>query len=606
MRRRDLLLAGLALTTPQAPAFARAPLPSAARAHALYAALFTACLDASPETATALGLDRGAQVRRKHRLDERGYADRFDFYDVLADARGRIGAIDRRGLDAREGAWLDTVRWAADIAGEFRRFAYGGVGGYAYPVPYVVSQLSGAYQSVPDFLDSQHTIETRADCEAYVDRLAAFARAVDQETVRVRQDAMRGVSPPGFLIDRALKQLGDLRAQHGASAGLVASLVKRAKAKSIPGDWEARAVRLVDGPLAAALERQIAALQVLRPGARASAGVRDLPEGEAYYAMCLKFQTSTGLTPDQAHAIGLEQVAGISARAEAILKAQGLTQGTVAARITALGEESDQLFPNTDPGRAQVLDYIRGKVADMKGRLPQVFATLPKTPLEVRRVPPEIELGSPGAYSQSGSLDGTRPGAIYFNLHDTANWPKWQIPTTVYHESLPGHHLQGSLVNEARGTPGLMKLLGFNAYNEGWALYAEQLADEIGVYDSEPLGRLGMLQASLFRACRIVVDTGMHAKGWSREQAIAYLIDNAGSTPDDARREIERYCAWPGQACGYKIGHLEMVRIREDAKARLGAKFDLKGFHDAVLLGGSMPLEVVRKVVDAWVKRRGA
>jgi uncharacterized protein (DUF885 family) len=526
----------------------------------------------------------------------------FDHYLVVAGARPRLGAIDRARLSARDAAWLDTARWDAEIASEFARFPYGGVGGYAYPVPYVVSQLSGAYQAIPDFLDSQHLVETGADADAYLDRLDAFAVAIDQETARVRQDGARGVSMPGFLIDRTLKQLGDLRAQHGATAGLVASLVKRTREKHIAGDWEARASKLVDGPIAWALDRQIAAISAL--GARTTAGVRDLPDGEAYYAMCLRFQTSTGLTPDQAHAIGLEQVAAISARAEAILTARGLSQGSVAARITGLGKDPAQLYPNTDAGRAQLLDDCRAKVDEMKRRLPEVFSTLPKTPVEVRRVPPEIELGSPGAYSQSGSLDGTRPGAIYFNLHDTANWPKWQLPTTIYHESLPGHHLQGSLVNEAQGTPRLMKLLSFNAYNEGWALYAEQLADEMGMYEAEPLGRLGMLQASLFRACRIVVDTGLHAKGWSRERAIAYLIDNAGSTPDDARREIERYCAWPGQACGYKLGHLELVRLREDAKAKLGPKFDLKGFHDAILLGGSMPLEVVAKVVDDWVKRR--
>jgi uncharacterized protein (DUF885 family) len=264
--------------------------------------------------------------------------------------------------------------------------------------------------------------------------------------------------------------------------------------------------------------------------------------------------------------------------------------------------DPEYLWPNDAAGRAAMIAYISDRVREMTQRLPRAFSHLPRTPLEVRRVPEATELGSPGAYSSPGSLDGQRPGAIYFNLHDTANWPRWTVATTVYHEGVPGHLLQGSIANEASDIPVLFKLLNSNAYTEGWALYAEQLADELGAYEKEPLGRLGMLQGSLFRACRIVVDTGMHARGWSREQAIAYLIENAGSTPDDARREIERYVSWPGQACGYKIGHLEVLRLREDARKRLAGRFDLKKFHDVVLSYGSLPLAVLTRALDEWIE----
>jgi uncharacterized protein (DUF885 family) len=589
--RRDFLAAGVAAALPL-PAFAQGTAGP-------YDRILEAYLRESPESATSYGLDKGPHAALKHRLDDRSAAHRFGYFDVLADAGPAVAAAQRRAGSERDKAWLATLAWISGQARGFRRFAYGGVGGYGYPVAYVVSQVSGAYQSVPDFLDTQHTVETAGDAEAYLDRLAAFATVLDQETAHIRADAARGVAPPGFLIDRTVKQLSDLRAD---PSGLATSLGRRAAENHIAGDWQARARKLVDGPVAAALDRQIAAFKALRPQAREAAGVHALPDGRAYYAMCLGFHTSTSLTPDAAHDLGLAQVAEISARALAILRQQGRPATNAAAGIRALNDDPDQLFPNTDAGRAQVLDYIRGRVKDMYGRLPRAFDTLPKTPLEVRRVPPAIELGSPGAYSQSGSIDGSRPGGIYFNLHDTANWPRFSIGSTAYHEGVPGHHLQGSLANEAAGVPTLMKVLGFNAYNEGWALYAEQLADELGAYDAEPLGRLGMLQASLFRACRIVVDTGIHWKGWSREKAIAYLIDNAGETPDDARREIERYCAWPGQACGYKIGHLEFLRLRDRAKARMGPRFDLKGFHDAVLLNGAMPLEVLGHVVDAWAK----
>ncbi|MDB5424997.1 MAG: hypothetical protein JWQ29_2413 [Phenylobacterium sp.] len=596
--RRAFLLATAAAAV--ARSASAAATPADAKAAALYGQLLEGYLAASPEAATTAGLDTGPHADLKRRLDDRSYAHRFDFYDGLANALPQLSAIDEAALSGRGPAYLGTLRWTSERAREFRRFAYGGVGGYAYPVPYNVSQVSGAYQAVPDFLDTQHVIASPADAEAYLDRLAAFAPVLDQETARIGHDAGLGVAPPGVILDRTLKQLAGLLAQHGEASGLAASLARRTAAKGIAGDWGTRAAALVDGPVAGALDRQIAALTALRPQARTGAGVESLPDGGAYYAMCLRFHTSTNLTPDAAHALGLEQVKLVTAEARAVLAQQGVTQGTVGDAIKALSVDPAQLFPDTDAGRAALLDYARGLVKDMYGRLPGAFTALPKTPMEVRRVPPEIELGSPGAYSQSGSLDGTRPGAIYFNLHDTANWPKWQIPTTVYHESVPGHHLQGSIANEAREIPTLVKLLGANAYAEGWALYAEQLADEIGAYDDFPLGRLGRLQASLFRACRIVVDTGLHAKGWSREQAIAYLIANAGSTPDDARREIERYMSWPGQACGYKIGHLEFERLRDLAKAKMGPRFSLKSFHDTVLLAGSMPLEVMAREVARW------
>jgi uncharacterized protein (DUF885 family) len=360
-------------------------------------------------------------------------------------------------------------------------------------------------------------------------------------------------------------------------------------------------VQIVDGPLAAALDRQIALVQQQRDRAGHAPDVRRLPGGEAYYALCLRFQTSTRMTPDEAHALGLAQVEEISAAAGELLRAQGLTEGSVGARLTALGQDPKWLYPNTDAGRTQLLADLNAQVAAMQRRLPEVFATLPRTPVEVRRVPPQIELGAPRGYAQAGSIDGSRPGAYYINLADTSIWPKWALPTLTYHESLPGHHLQGTLALQAAGTPMLHKTMWFNAFGEGWALYAEQLADELGMYRDFPLGRLGRLQSFLYRAVRIVVDTGMHWKGWSREQARDYMASVVGLAPGAVDSEIDRYCVWPGQACGYKIGHLEFVRLRETARAKLGGRFDLKEFHTAVLQGGSMPLEVLERVVDDWV-----
>ncbi|HEY2052178.1 MAG TPA: DUF885 family protein [Caulobacteraceae bacterium] len=568
---------------------------------ALYDAMLEGLLRRSPETATSYGFDTGPRAFLKRELDDRSPANRLGLYKPIVDL---APALERASTPtgSRDEIFRATALWLAQAVGPFAGFRYGAMSVDTYPVPYVVSQTEGAYQVLPDFLDTQHLIAERADAEAYLDRLTAFGPAMDQQTEKMRLDAAAGAAPPDFLLDRTISQLQSFQtAQHGAGASLVTSLVRRARDKGIAGDWELKAQQLVDGPIAAAAARQVALLQGLRPGARQAAGVGALPDGGAYYEACLKFHTTTSLTPDAVHQLGIEEASRVSDRARQILSAHGLGGVGVGEGMARLSKDPAQLFPDNDAGRAQVLAFVRAKLDDMQKRLPRAFSHLPRTPLEVRRVPPAIELGAPGAYEQSGAVDGSRPAAIYFNLHTTADWPRWTIATTAFHEGDPGHHLQGSLANENPDIPDLFKLMEFNAYVEGWALYAEQLADELGAYDGDPLGRLGMLQGSLFRACRLVVDTGLHSQGWSRDRAIAYLIDTAGSTPNDARREVERYCAWPGQACAYKIGQLQFLRLRETAKARLGARFDIRGFHDAVIGYGPMPLDVMARAVDAWV-----
>ena len=598
MDRRTFLATGTALF-----AAGRAGAVAPADTRGLYDAILESLLRRSPETATSYGFDSGPRAALKRELDDRSPANRLGLYKPIVDFAPALSQIPSPA-GSRDEIFRATALWLAEAARPFAGFRYGAMSVDTYPVPYVVSQTEGAYQVLPDFLDTQHTIADRADAEAYLDRLAAFGPAMDQQTEKVQLDAAVGAAPPGFLLDRAISQLEDFRTlQRGADAPLVTSLVRRAGAKGIAGDWAANAQKQIDGPIAAATERQIALLRRLRPGARDAAGVGALPDGGAYYAACLKFHTTTDLTPDAVHRLGLEEAARVSDRARTILSAHGLGAVSVGEGMARLSKDPAQLFPDDDAGRAQVLAFVRAKLDDMHTRLPRAFSRLPRTPLEVRRVPPAIELGAPGAYEESGAVDGSRPAAIYFNLHTTADWPRWTIATTAYHEGDPGHHFQGSLANENTDIPDLFKLMQFNAYVEGWALYAEQLADELGAYDDDPLGRLGMLQGSLFRACRLVVDTGLHSQGWSRERAIAYLTETAGSTPNDARREVERYCAWPGQACAYKIGQLQFLRLREAAKAKLGARFDIRGFHDAVIGYGPMPLDVMARAVDAWVAR---
>ncbi|WP_374471146.1 DUF885 family protein [Phenylobacterium sp.] len=591
-----LLIAGAA-----APAWAQGLTGEDARLRALLDAFWEEDLDESPTTATVLGLDVGPRAAQRSRLDDGSSAGRARWVAARRARLGRLKAIDPAKLSPAGRADLDVVVYAyTTIAEGGERFTYGeAASGFSYAPysPYVLSQLSGAYQSIPDFLDSVHPVKTAADAEAYLARLEAFAGALDANTADFRKDAARGVLAPDFALDATLAQLRKLREPAPAAAGLVTSLTRRTAEAKIPGDWAGRAAAIMSGKVYPALDRQIAAVQALRPQARPDPGVWKLPDGEAFYAGALAFQTTTTLTPDQAHELGLKQVADLEAQIDALLRAQGLTAGTVGERVTQLSKRPDQLYPNTDAGRAELLQALNEQTEAIRRKMPLAFRTLPKSPVEIVRVPPEIQDGAPNGYATPPTLDGSRPGRFYINLKDTAEWPKFTLPTLTYHEALPGHQWQGSITLESKDIPRLRQLgLGFAAHGEGWGLYAEQLADELGAYQGDPLGRIGYLQSLQFRAVRVVVDTGMHAKRWSRERATDYMVEKTGFVRSRAQREIDRYAIWPGQACSYKIGHTEWVRIREEAKARAGSRFDIKVFHD-VLLRGSMPLVVLERTV---------
>lgn len=604
--RRRLLaasasVAGLAF----APAV-RAQPEAQQQALKLYDKLFEGMLAADPLNASGLGLDKGPRAPLKSRIGDRSAAGRMGPFQPFIDARDKIKAVERNALTGRDRSQYDTVAWYADHCAEAARFEFVGVESYDYPVPYVISQLTGCYQEVPDALDTKHIIESKADCEAYLARLTDFGRGLQDEIARARTNAGLGLVPPDFIIDKTLAQLRSLASQKGETSGLAASLGRRAAAKGLGNDWAAPAAAIVDGPVAKGLADQIALLTEQRRTATHEATVSREMIHAAYYEYALRFHTTTRLAAMDAHEIGLTQVAELTAQLDPLLKAQGLSQGSVGARLTAFAKEPAQLHPNTDAGREALLASLNHQMARVKAAAPQVFTTIPKAGMEIRRVPPAIELGAPRGYAEGGSLDGTRPGVFYINLRDTSEWAKWALPTLTHHEAVPGHLFQGALLLEAGESPMLLKNIGLTAYSEGWGLYAEQLGDELGMYADYPAGKIGYLQSFLYRAARIVLDTGIHAKGWSREQAIAYMLETVGLPQGAAENEIDRYVVWPGQACGYKIGHTEMDRLRTKAKAALGPRFDIKGFHDAVLLGGAAPLTVLERVVDEWTLSKRA
>ena len=573
---------------------------AAAQVRSLYDRIFEEMLVASPETATSLGLDTGERAGLKSVLANASPAGKLSLYEPFVRALPQLKAINRGELTGRERGWLDTALWFAERSREAASIPYGGIGGFNYPIPYVISQLTGSYQSVPDFLNTQHKIENDSDAQAYLDRLDQLHRNIDFNIETARKDAALGVIPPAIIIDKALAQTRSLRSERGPSAGLVRSLVQRASQKQIVGNWQARAERIVDGPLAKALDRQIALLEGWLRQASDAPGVSRLPEGERLYAQALRFHTSTNLSAAEIHQIGLDQVAELNAEAEPLLRKEGLTKGTVGARISELGRMERHLYPNNDAGREQLLASIRTDLSRLRAKMPELFYSLPTSGMEVRRVPPAIELGSPGAYAESGSIDGSRPGAYYINLASTASWPRWALPTLNSHEAIPGHLWQFAIQKPADNIPLLFRSVNISAFIEGWGLYAETLRDELALYDDNPLGRIGMIQSFLFRSARLVVDTGMHAMGWSRDRGIRYFMDTVGREQLGSEREIDRYLVWPGQATSYKIGHNEILRIRDQTRRRLGNKFDIKAFHDLVLLSSDMPLEVLSSLANSW------
>ncbi len=554
---------------------------------------FYARLDASPEAATRLGLDSGARAALTSRLDDQSAAGQAADLARAKSELAELRSFGTRNLSPAAALDYEVVSYQLTraVAGA-ERFTYGeSLGRFS---PYVLSQLSGPYRDVPDFLESQARVRNASEADAYLQRLAAFPKAIDDSTDRQRSDAGRGVFAPDYILDTTLKQLGSAMERPADQTVMVVSFAAKLKAAGLPDDRVAKATAIVQREVFPALERQRALVAELRAKAVHDAGCWRLPDGGAYYAAAAEAATTVAMSGDEIHRLGLTQVAEIGARIDTILKAQGMSKGTVGERLVALNQRPDQLYPNTDAGRDALLAHLNRQIVAMQARLPEAFATLPKASVEVRRVPPTIQAGAPGGYYQNASLDGSRPAIYYINLRDTFDRPKFGLATLTHHEAVPGHHLQVSLALESTEIPLIRRRGFFSGYSEGWALYAEQLADEMGMYEGDPLGQVGYLQSLLFRATRLVVDSGMHAKRWSREQATDYLIATTGIARGRSQGEIDRYTVWPGQACSYKIGHTVWNRLRAEAQKRPG--FDLKQFH-AVLLKGAMPLAILERVV---------
>lgn len=601
--RRILLQSGAASIAAAAwPATAR---PHGASSTRLLGQVTEQMLTNYPESATGSGVDKGRRAHLRAKLSDHSQAGQDSIRSQARSTLAQLKRLDGRKLDAKTALDVDVVRTVHELAVEGFEFPFGDVAilnnNWSYRnSPYVVAQNVGAFCEIPTFLDSNHTIHSATDAEAYLARMEAYARQLDGETERVRADAAKGVVLPDFLLAQTLTQQRTSRAMPFAQWGIVSSLAANAaKAKLSPKHAE-QAARLAETSIAPALDRQIAQLESLRAQATSDAGVWKLPRGDEYYAWALRAGTTTTMTPDEVHQTGLDELRELQGRMDPILRSLGYNDGSVGERMTALAQDPRYQFKDGDEGRAEIMAFVKERIADIRTRMPRAFHTLARGYLEVVRIAPEVEASSSLGVGGPGTIDGREPGHFWINLRSPAVHKKFDLADLTYHEAIPGHVWQGEYTFKQSL---LRSMIGFNAYSEGWALYAQQLADELGVYDDFPAGRLGYLQSLAFRACRMVVDTGLHAKRWTRDQGIDFFVRENGSNPDMVRSEVNRYCSWPGQACGYKVGHSTINRLRKRAQDQLGKRFDMRAFNDAVVTGGNVPMTVLDGTIDRFIRR---
>jgi len=535
------------------------------------------------------------------KLTDRSIARTRESQQQIRDALEMLRRYDRERLDEAGRESYDILDYFLAIQVEGEPFAF-----HTHPL----NQLFGIQNGLPTFLATQHPVERRRDAENYIERLRQVPVVFAQVLQGLRYREQQGIVPPRFVIEKVLEEMRGF-----VGAGVEANILYTSLAEklaALPGD------RIDQGDRDRLLERTRLAIELdvfpayngliayyegLLPRVRGNDGVWAMPEGEAYYEWLVRMHTTTDMTPDEVHELGLSEVQRIEREMDAILRAEGLTSGTVGARVDRISRRPDQLYPDTDEGREQIIADFQRLIDEIDAAMDDWFDMRPAAPMRVERVPEFREATAPGAYYNAPAFDGSRPGVFYINLRDVGEIPRFSMATLAYHEGVPGHHFQIALKQELRGVPTFRKLLPFTAYSEGWALYAERLAKEAGFME-DPLDDLGRLQAEMFRAVRLVVDTGLHHQQWSRERAITYMRQRTGMPQGDVVAEIERYLVMPGQALAYKVGMEHILMLRGRAQAALGEDFDIREFHNVVLLGGAMPLTLLEQRVDRWVASR--
>jgi uncharacterized protein (DUF885 family) len=611
------LCLAIACTLLPATAHAQAA-PTAVQATAAAASSFNTLLDAQtmgainadPELRTVLGISGDGVGDLSDRLTDVSLPQREVNRRMLADNLAAITAWKGPPLDPQQQLSDGLARWfyqaQIDLMAVPWSAAWLPVGGSTY----AVDQLFSLPVNLPQFFDNQHAVTDLTSARHYIARLNAMGTKLDQVRANVDLQAEQGVVPPEVALSGAATQFRTLLAPAPKDSLWVQSLQRKLeKLPAIPAAERAAlleqatvAVRDSVNPGYQRLLDRVQALLATRPG---NTGMWALPHGDAYYDAALRWYTSTDLGADAIHQIGLDEVARLEKTMDARLRQLGLREGSVASRIALLREDPRYRYADSDAGRKELIGDIEQRLRDLDPILPTWFGHLPPQKLVVLPVPAHMQATSPGGYYYPPAMDGSRPGTFFINLGDIDSNTRWSIPTLTYHEGSPGHHFQISIGQTLTELPMLRRSLNPSAFSEGWALYAEQLMAEAGVYKDDPAGDLGRLQAEMFRSVRLVLDTGLHRKRWTPEQAIAYMQEKTGMKESDVRIEVNRYLVQPGQAASYKMGQLRLLALREKARRELGDRFDIRAFHDLVLGNGALPMTVVEQAVDAWVAGGG-
>ncbi len=531
-------------------------------------------------------------------LDDNSKAAEERSIALLKKDHEQLLKYDRDALNAEEKLSYDIL--ADFLSSQIEGLEYDQYG-------YSITQRGGSYSGVVDFMSSRHDIDDKGDAEDYLSRVSQIPRVIDNEILSIREEQSLGTVPPTFIIAKILDNLSNINTPDVADHPLVIDFITKVEAleELSPEDKGAlidRMQALTQSDLKPAYDRLASTMEDLQKISTTDAGVWKFPRGEEYYQHRIRAMTTTDYTADELHAIGLSEVDRILSEMQAILGAEGYTGMTVADGMAALNLEDRFLYPDTDEGRAQILADYQTLIDEIDAGIDQAFDIRPKTGVEVKRTPEYRQKTAAGGSYRGPSQDGSRPGIFYANLYDITATPKFGMRTLAYHEAVPGHHFQVAIKTELEGLPIFRNFIGFTAFSEGWALYSEQLAWEMG-FLSDPYDNLGRLQAELMRAVRLVVDTGLHHKRWTREEAIEYFASTTGQAMTDVESEIERYIVWPGQALAYKVGMLKILELRAKSEQALGEKYDIRDFHNVVLMSGGVPMSLLEQLVDDYIAR---
>lgn len=571
----------------------------------------TAFLDAEYEAFLQMSPERLTRLGRKQQYDRLNDPSDAAADRLLAWRRDSVTRMKARFQPARLGpdARVAYDLWALELerAERNRRWR-----DHRY-----IFDRDGPHTALPNFLINAHRVDSPDDMEAYIARIEAIGPVIEAELARARRAAAAGVRMPRFAYDQSLAQAAaivkgapfDGGADSALYADALSKLARLRAAGKIDQAGEGRLLAQTAAAMNGRMKPAYAQLSAWLADDRAQAaadpqGVWALPQGAAFYQDQLADQTTTGMSADEIHDLGLAEVARIRGEMEA-LKAKIGFAGSLGDFFVFMRTDPRFYLPNDDAGRARYLKDAEGYLAAMKARLPEAFARLPKSDLIVKRVEAFREEPGGAAHYSSGAPDGSRPGIFYVHLADTAATPTYELEGTAYHEGWPGHHMQISLAQEMTGVPVFRTQTTYGAYVEGWGLYVEKLAREMGFYQ-DPYSDFGRLGREIWRAIRLVVDTGLHAKRWSEAQALEFYTANSPQPPGKIRSEIRRYLVNPGQATSYKVGMVRILALRDEARAQLGPRFDLKAFHAQVLDAGALPLSVLDARVRTWIASRKA